>query len=184
MAVAPSVDLIVWRPVRAPQQQTPVPHLSLAKGRATCLLLPRTQEGRKWVVQWIAVFSTIWEFDPHSSCLVTAWGLFRAGNLGLPHLVVSWQAYPLSPRIGQLYCPSGPCRGWSFPPHPELRFHHLALVTKFEVWVWGQRGNVDTHDARKRVISHAQSPRSGAWRRELHMSKLGKGNLPLYLQSF
>lgn len=34
-------------------------------------------------------------------------------------------------------------------------------------------GSVDTHDARKRMISHAQAPRSGIGGRELHMSKVG-----------
>lgn len=82
MAVAPSVDLIAWRPMRAQQRQTAVPHLPLAKGRATCLLFPGTQEGSRWMVLWVAEFSVVCGFDPHSSRLVTDWGLFRAATWG------------------------------------------------------------------------------------------------------
>ena len=115
------LSLAAWRPMRrARRLQPPVPHLPLAKGRATYLLLPGTQEGGQWMVQWVAMFSAVCQFDPHSSCLATDRGLSGASSLGLPHLVVSRQTYPLSPRIGQLCCPSGPCRGWRFPPGAQV----------------------------------------------------------------
>ena len=115
------LGLAVWRPMRrARRLQLAVPHLPLAKGRATCPLLPGTQEGRQWVVQWVAMFSADCQFDPRSSRLATDRGLSGASSLGLPHLVVSRQTYPLSPGIGQLCCPSGPCRGWRFPPGAQV----------------------------------------------------------------
>lgn len=67
-------------------------------------------------------------------------------------------------------------------PPLELGFHHLALVTEPEVGVGGWGGYVDTHDARRRMISHAQSPRPGARGRELHMSKVGRA-VPLHTPS-
>lgn len=82
MAVAPSVDLIAWKPMRARQQQTAVSHLPSAKGRVTCLLSLETQEGSRWMVLRVAVFSAAGQFDPHSSWLVTDWGLFRAATWG------------------------------------------------------------------------------------------------------
>lgn len=39
-------------------------------------------------------------------------------------------------------------------------------------------GNVDTHDARKRMISHGQPSRSGAWGRELHIARWGRAISP------
>lgn len=39
-------------------------------------------------------------------------------------------------------------------------------------------GNVDMHDARKRVISHGQPSRSGAWGRELHIPRWGRAISP------
>lgn len=104
----------------------------------------------------VAMFGAVCQFGPHSSCLTTDRGLSGPAAWGLPHLVVSRQTYPLSPRIGQLCCPVGPCRGWRFPL--ELRFHHLALVTGLRVGV-GVGGDVDTYDARRRRISQAQSPK-------------------------
>ena len=90
------LSLAAWRPMRrARRLQPPVPHLPLAKGRATYLLLPGTQEGGQWMVQWVAMFSAVCQFDPHSSCLATDRGLSGASSLGLPHLVVSRQTYPL-----------------------------------------------------------------------------------------
>lgn len=39
-------------------------------------------------------------------------------------------------------------------------------------------GNVDTHDARKRMISHGQPSRSGTWGRELHIARWGRAISP------
>lgn len=73
MAVAPSVDMIAWKPMRAQQQQTAVPHLPLAKGRATCLLVPGTQEGCMWMVLWVAAYSA------SASLALTAHGWLLSG---------------------------------------------------------------------------------------------------------
>lgn len=90
--------------------------------------------------------------------------------------MVSPQTYPLSPRLASSAAYQAPAGGGCPTPTPplELRFHHLALVTEIKVGVWGLGGNVDTHDARKRVISHGQSSRSGTGGRELHIARWGR----------
>lgn len=75
-----------------------------------------------WMILWVAVFSAVCQFDPHSSWLVTDWGLFRAAT-GAPSL----SGQPTEPQDWLAVLPIRALQGVEVPLHPwELGFHHLA----------------------------------------------------------